>query len=260
MRTRILTGVAALMLALPAYPQVLSFHEDNYIVTGPSLRAGGGCDIKFQVSLRLFPVEIGEHWRGYFAYTQLTTWDAYYRSAPFHDNSYMPGIHFDGDYGSNSVRLSLEHRSNGRPYWGNLVRSEEDDFDDYSRGMNYLKVVYRRKVGNSTFYGSLKAGTGVGIGDYARYSNPFSQDLYLYYLGYLALGYEYDNGTLGVRVEFTPLLSPTVGNATAELWWRFSRKLPALMVQASYGYENQCDCYEGSIPQIHVRAGFKVNL
>ena len=147
---------------LSAHP-LISAYRDTYFTFGTPLdrplNAKTG-DIKFQLSVKLHPIDIGPKWQFYVAYTHLTVWNAFAESCPFKDNAYMPGFYFEGDLGKgNRLIAGYEHRSNGRPYFGNPLSSP--DHDDYSRAMNYLKVVWDKNWGNSDLVISVGKGTSL---------------------------------------------------------------------------------------------------
>lgn len=241
--------------------KILSFYNDNYIVTGYSPLQH--CwDIKFQISLKVYPLTLSENWEGFFAYTQTATWDAYQWSSPFHDIIFSPGVYFRGDYGKNIVTLGLEHQSNGRPYAGTPMRNSETDIDDFSRGMNYVKVDWEHVINNRMQTRlSLRGGMACGIGNYKRYNCQWAQDLYMYYLGYISAEYIYDDGRWNFRLALSPLFCKWIANATLEAGWRPKDNWPSLFVQAHYGFdETLADCYPGSSPRMHIRAGLKLNI
>ena len=243
------------------YP-LISAYRDTYFTFGmpldrPLTKDTG--DIKFQLSLKLHPIDIGPKWQFYVAYTQLTVWNAFGESCPFKDNAYMPGFYFEGDLGKGHRLLAgAEHRSNGRPYFGNALSSK--DHDDYSRSINYLKLIWDKKWGNSDLVVSARAGFGSGIGDHARRQKFFTQDLFLYYMGYVTVGYCFDNGTFGADVFVTPIGNKSIANVTAEASWRFHQKLPRLFVQFHYGFDEAlCDCVAGGVPPLSLRFGLLIN-
>lgn len=241
--------------------KLLSFYDDNYAITGYS-PVQNKFDIKFQLSLKVYPITLSPNWEGFFAYTQTATWDAYQWSSPFHDIIFQPGVYFQGDYGRNVITLALEHQSNGRPIWGTPMRNSETDIDDYSRGMNYLKVVWTRNLNEKMQTKlTLKGGMATGIGDYKRYNIQWAQDLYMYYLGYLTAEYIYDDGRWNFRLALSPLFNKWLTNATIEAGWRPKDNWPSLFVQAHYGFdETLTDCYPDSKPRMHIRAGLKLNF
>ncbi len=241
---------------------LLSMYRDSYITFGMPLDRAltkDNADIKFQLSVKLHPIDINPKWQFYVAYTQLTVWNAFGKSSPFKDNMYMPGFYFEGDLGKgNRLITGYEHRSNGRPYFGNPRSTPEKD--DYSRGMNYLKLVWDKNWGNSDLVVSARAGFSAGVGDHARRQKMFTQDLFLYYLGYVTVGYCYDNGKLGADVFVTPIGNKSIANVTAEGSWQFHPKLPRLFLQFHYGFDEAlCDCVAGGVPPVSLRIGFLFN-
>lgn len=241
---------------------LISQYRDIYFTFGTPLNAPltkNSADIKFQLSLMLHPFDIGEHWHFYLTYTQLTIWNAFAKSSPFKDNMYMPGIFFEGDLGKGHTLVAgLEHKSNGRPYFGNPISSET--VEDYSRGMNYVKLLWDKKWGDFDLIVSAKAGIGAGIGDYERRKMPYTQDLFLYYLGYVTVGGFFDNGVFGTGVFVTPIGNKSIANVTAEASWQFHRKHPRLFAQFHYGFdEAMCDCLAGGVPPVSFRFGLMVN-
>ena len=255
--------VAALAAGMPDLragekPKILSFCHDSYAITGPSLR-GGGMDVKFQLSLKVYPITINQKWRTYFAYTQTTTWDAYGKSAPFRDNVYIPSLYFEGALNeSNTLIAGLEHRSNGRPYFGNPLASE--GVEDYSRGMNYALVRWIHAFGSHSFLDmTLRAGVSCGVGekgDVKTHENDFTQDLYLYYLGYLTVGYKYAGEHVYVSANVSPIWSRYIANVNVRFAYEFSDKWPSPFVQFHYGFDEAlCDCVKGGRPPVYLRFG-----
>ncbi|MCQ2180876.1 MAG: phospholipase A [Bacteroidales bacterium] len=244
-------------------PRILSFYNDNYVTTGPSLRSDGVVDVKIQFSLKVYPITINPKWQAFFAYTQTTTWDAYGKSAPFHDNLYMPGIYFEGRMNERNVLVTgLEHRSNGRPYFGNPIAAE--GVEDYSRGMNYAFARWIHNFGgNSTLDMTLRAGVGCGIGEYGDYEThekSLTQDLFLYYIGYLTVGYKYTGAHSYLSVNVSPVLNKSIANVNVRYAYEFGDKWPSPFVQFHYGFDEAlCDCIKGGVPPVHLRFGVILN-
>lgn len=264
MRIRIhcfLAAIALLAVTTTARAQerrILSFHDDTYAITGPSLRQEN-IDVKFQFSLKVYPVTLGPSWQMYFAYTQTSVWDAYGKSAPFHDNLYRPGLFFEHVYGEgNAITFAFEHRSNGRPYFGNPLASET--VEDYSRGMNYLFFRWTRPLNAAlTLDLTARAGVGCGVGDYDRSQKRFTQDLFIGYVGYLDAKLSFRRGGFSASVMVTPLWNRSVANVTADFSYRITARCPALFAQFHYGYDEAlCDCVAGQLPPCNIRFGIKL--
>lgn len=236
----------------------LSLYDDTYAVTGPSLRREN-MDIKFQLSLKVYPVTLGPSWQMYFAYTQTTVWDAYGESAPFHDNIYRPGLFFEHGYGEgNVITFAFEHRSNGRPYFGNPLASET--VEDYSRGLNYLSFRWTHPLnGMLTLELTARAGVGCGIGDYGRHQKRFTQDLFIGYVGYLDAKLSFRRGGFSADAMVTPLWNESVANVTVDFSYRINARCPALFAQFHYGFDEAlCDCMTGGVPPCNIRFGIKL--
>ena len=237
----------------------MDIYKDNYFTLGPSVR-DGHIDIKYQLSIKACPMELRSGWEFYFAYTQLSVWDFFQKSGPFHDNTYMPGFYLEKDFReSGGLTLGIEHRSNGRPYYGNPVASEEMT-EDYSRGMNYLSAEWRRPVGGGIdLLLNARAGVGCGVGEYPRHEELFTQDLFLHYIGYADAGLYYDNGRLSAEVLLTPLVNKSLCNVKADVAWRFHSAWPRLFAHLHYGYDEcLCDCLPGCPPPANIRFGVKL--
>lgn len=240
----------------------LSPMRDIYVLTGVPLDrkiTNESLDVKFQLSFKLYPFYVSPRWTCYFAYTHLTVWNAYGHSAPFRDNSYMPGFYFDGNLPhGNRLILGLEHRSNGRPYYGNPLASET--VQDYSRGMNYIFASWRKTLGRHEFGLDAKAGVSCGVGPYPRGENRYTQDLFLYYLGYLTMDYRFNAERFGLHASVTPIVNSSIANVTAEASYKVvnNDKFPMrLMLQFHYGFDDaMCDCVQDAAPPVHLRFGF----
>lgn len=262
MKQRIIISV--FLLALPfclcaQQRNVISLYGDNFIGVGPSVRSGE-VDLKYQWSVKVYPVELRSGWEFFFAYTQTTVWDITRKSGPFHDNTYRPGFYLEKRPDNvNSFTLGIEHRSNGRPYFGNAVASAEMT-EDYSRGMNYLTAGWDRAVGGGwSLVFNARAGVGCGVGEYPRHEALFTQDLFLYYIGYADAGLRYDNGRLAAKALVTPLWNKSLCNVTADIAYRFHPDWPQLFAQFHYGYDEcLCDCLPGCPPPANIRFGVKL--
>ena len=181
-RLLILASCLLLTTALAAqdYPLVSAFN-DNYVITGITTRDGKTIhpDVRFQASLLVRPFRLSEKWRLAFAFTMRSVWDAYDKSAPFRDNTYQPGLYFIRKSDSDSrLTLAFEHRSNGRPYFGNPLAAE--GLEDYSRGMNYILTQWEKQWGKSVLLLQGRIGVGCGVGDYRRHETWWSLDLFKY--------------------------------------------------------------------------------
>lgn len=258
---RTITILITLLLCISSFAQekkILSFYEDTYIITGPSLRQDP-LDIKFQMSFKLYPITIKKNWQAFFAYTQTSVWNAYQKSSPFKDNLFRPGVFFENRPDSlNVIQIGFEHRSNGRPYFGNPIASYE--VEDYSRGMNYITASWYH---NLTEYWQLqltaRAGIGCGVDRYPRHENLYTQDLYVYYLGYFDAAIRYSNEYLSFKASVTPIWNKYAANVTIDCAYKFNPKWPALFAQFHYGYdEAMSDCTQGVAPPVHFRIGIKL--
>lgn len=241
-------------------PLVSAFRE-NYFTGGiPLDRAVSNetIDLKFQFSVKVRPFIISDAWKAYFAYTQVSTWNAFTVSQPFHDNLYQPGIYFERSADCSTFLCGLEHFSNGRPYYGNPVATEE--CDDLSRGMNYAFATWAARRGSSTFVLKAKAGVGCGVKDYdAHMHHLFSQELFYKYQGYLTFGYRFARDCWDLSASVTPLANKSLANVTAEASWLFSARAPRLFVQFHYGFDEAlCDCVEGARPPMNLRFGLVI--
>lgn len=240
--------------------------RDWYCIAGvpfnnPAGITGETIDVKFQFSVKFLPIRIGKQWNLYFGYTHKTVWNAFGESAPFHDNAYMPGIYFIRKFEKgDGLILGLEHMSNGRPYHGNPLAHE--GYDDLSRGMNYVYALWSKPVGAAgRFFLQGKVGVGCGVGDYERHQNRYTQDLFVYYLGYLTAAYKLDREVFGLSASVTPIWNRSIANVNAEGWVRFAKKWPKIMMQFHWGYdEAMCDCVPDKLPPCSLRVGLVYNV
>lgn len=237
----------------------ISQFRDSYFITGIPLDRTvdkNTADIKFQLSLKIKPIQMKNDWRCYLAYTQISVWNFYGTSSPFKDNSYMPGFYFEKSYAKgSSLILGIEHRSNGRPYYGNPVT--DGTFDDYSRGANYLYASWMKPVGNSRFGAEAKIGIGSGIENYPEKVELFSLDLFLYYLGIVTFNYRYDDKRFHADASVTPIINKSIANVTAGVSYRLFNNFPlALYAQFHYGFDEALvDCRRGNAPPVNLRFG-----
>lgn len=258
---RVLIAILLLTAAHPAHAgePLISMFRETYFTGGVPLRGEVNretIDLKFQLSVKAHPFTISDDWKAYFAYTQISTWNAFGYSQPFHDNSYMPGIYFEHQLQRGGTFLcGLEHMSNGRPYAGNPVATE--GHDDLSRGMNYAFATWLARSGRSTFMLKAKAGIGCGVKDFdAHMHHLFSQELFYKYQGYLTVGYHYGQERWDIAASVTPIVNKSVANVTAEMSWLFAERAPRLFLQCHYGFDEAlCDCVEGAQPPVHIRIG-----
>jgi phospholipase A1 len=106
--------------APPETQDLLSFHRDNYFITGFTKST----QVKFQFSVKydLWPND-GQH-GVYFAFTEMSLWNIYDPSSPFLENNFNPEFfyiyyHHPGRYypppgcAFFHERLGYEHQSNG---------------------------------------------------------------------------------------------------------------------------------------------------
>jgi len=238
---------------------IISKYRDVYFTTGIPLDKkinSETADIKFQLSVKILPWEMKNDWRCFIGYTQISVWNFYGKSSPFRDNSYMPGFYFEKKFPKgNHLTLGIEHRSNGRPYYGNPVT--DGSFDDYSRGMNYLYASWKKKVGGSSFGTDLKFGVGSGVEGYPQKQKLFSLDLFLYYNGIVTFNYNYENRRFHAGASVTPIINKSIANVTADMSYRITKKTPfCLFSQFHYGFDEAlADCVSGAKPPINIRFG-----
>lgn len=250
-----------LLVSATAFAQegFISPFRDIYFMVGMPLDRQvnkNTLDTKFQLSLKLKPIRMHKDWRCYLAYTQISVWNFFAESAPFKDNSYMPGFYFEKNYTTgNRLILGLEHRSNGRPYYGNPMT--DGTFDDYSRGMNYFYASWMTPVGHSSFGVDAKAGVGAGVKGYPKKQVLFSFDLFLYYLGVATFNYTYDNERFHADVNVTPIINKSIANVTLGASYRLFKKYPlSVYSQFHYGYDEALsDCVDGVRPPVNLRFG-----
>lgn len=209
---------------------------------------------KFQLSLKTRPIRLSDKWGLFFEYTQVSVWNFFAESSPFRDNLYSPGIFFSWKKGDDRIYTGIEHRSNGRPYFGNKLA--EEGYDDLSRGMNYLFFNWNRYIGPHAVTLEARLGFGCGVGDYEDHQKLYSQDLFLYYLGYFTAEYRYNRTHFGFHGAVTPIWNESVANVLMELEWHFREGWPWLMLQYHYGFdETMCSCVKGAKPPMDLRIG-----
>lgn len=265
LRLLILASCLLLTTALAAqdYPLVSAFN-DNYVITGITTRDGKTVrpDVRFQASLLVRPFRLSEKWRLAFAFTMRSVWDAYDKSAPFRDNTYQPGLYFIRKSDPDSrLTLAFEHRSNGRPYFGNPLAAE--GLEDYSRGMNYILTQWEKQWEKSVLLLQGRIGTGCGVGDYRKHETIWSFDLFKYYLGFVSVGYRYEGDRTYAGIDITPVWNKSVANVTCIGGYRFGEKFPFLFVQFHYGFDSaMCDCVTDGVPPASIRVGvqFRGNM
>jgi phospholipase A1/A2 len=228
----------------PSYVLPVSYVEDPSEKLEGKLPDGTELDeieIKFQFSFRLSLAEdlMGGNGDLFFAYTQVSVWQAYNfdNSAPFRDTNYEPEMFlaFDTDYDvlglhGRLVSLGLVHQSNGR---GN---------EEISRSWNrlYANIVMER--GN--FALSLKPWYRIPENDEDD-NNPDIED----YMGYgeLRAAYKYGEHVFATMLR-NNLKFPDENRSGVELDWSFPLyKNIKGYVQYFYGYGetlldyNECD-------------------
>jgi phospholipase A1 len=249
MRRYLLLPLAILLVSLPAKAQVVEEFRPMYLITGIPLSGPvnrSTIDVKFQFSLAL-PVwrNIGnrEGMNLSLAYTQISVWDTFDKSSPFHDNAYIPGLYLKIPLQRDELLFGIEHRSNGRPLRG----SEGDTF---SRSANYVFGQY------SAYFPCgfvLKAALRFGIG---ALDKEMTQEVFSRFLGYgdLTLGYHSPNGRWELGVTATPVFGPFNVNVDASVSYHLGAI--ALFSQFYYGYgEALADWVRGSHPAPHLRVG-----
>lgn len=250
MRRLLLLPLTLLLLAsLPAKAQVFEAFRPVYMIGGVPLSGPvnkSTADLKFQFSLAL-PL-----WRDLgnregmdlsFAYTQVSVWDFFDSSSPFHDNAYIPGLYLKIPLQRDEVQVGLEHRSNGRPMRG----SEGDTF---SRSINYVFGQYGAYFPCGLV---LKASLRFGLG---YYDEEMTQEVFSRFLGYgdLTLGYHSPNGRWELGVTATPVFGPFNVNVEASALYHLGTV--ALFSQFNYGYgEALSDWVRGFHPVPHLRFG-----
>lgn len=249
MKRSLLLSLSILLALLPAKAQVFEAFRPMYLIGGIPLSGPvnrSTIDIKFQISLAL-PLwrDIGNR-EGMdlgLAYTQISVWDTFDRSSPFHDNTYNPGLYLRIPLQRDELLFGLEHRSNGRPMRG----SEGDTF---SRSVNYVFGQY------SAYFPSgfvLRASLRFGIGSY---DDEMTREVFSRFFGYgdLTLGYRSPNGKWELGVTATPVFGPLNVNVEAAVLYRLGAV--ALFSQFNYGYgEALSDWVRGSHPAPYLRVG-----
>ena len=238
---------------------LLSFHRENYFITGFT----GSTEVKFQVSAKydLWP-NLGQH-GFYFAFTELSLWNAYRKSSPFVELNYNPELfyvyfHHPGRYFPTPgcalfhERVGIEHESNGE----SAARSRgwnrayiESRFACYTEQRQYAIV-------------TLKAwAPPIGIADNPRIAH---------YLGYgqlsVSLGIEeeqrwYGNADCTLAVRKSRDFDPGHGSIEFDSRWRprfleYSRFTPYLFGQFFTGYGETLLSYDAIETKFRVGLGF----
>jgi phospholipase A1/A2 len=217
----------------PSYVLPVSYIEkpsENLVDKIPDGKELQEVEIKFQFSFRLSIAQdlMGENGDLFFAYTQVSVWQAYNfdNSAPFRDTNYEPEffLAFDTDYdllGLHGRLLSLgaAHQSNGR------------GSEDLSRSWNrlYANVVMDR--GN--FVCSIKPWWRIPEDDETD-NNPDIED----YLGYgeFRAAYKWKEHVFATLLR-NNLKFPDENRSAVELDWSFPlTKQVKGFVQYFYGY------------------------
>lgn len=232
---------------LAAQEPMLTAFKENYVTTGIPLNARPNYDtndMTFQISVRYNAIQHAAEggWDMFLGYTQLSVWDVYRPSNPFHCNTYMPGLYMYHPLSSNSyglvndILIGLEHRSNG--YDGDLSRSIDCLFATYTH----------------TFAGCFTAQLTGRFGIGSIY-NTFSLEMFNRYQGYVNVGlcYHTRDRRFMASASATPLFMGDIpANVSAEIAWR-----PAaadwfyLVARYHYGYdEDQLDC---AVPDVYLK-------
>jgi len=250
--------LAALGTPIDCVAQILTQFRDNSFTFGVPFDETPTKDnfgIKFQVSIRSCNL-LGLNDKDselFVGYTQYSLWNFFGESSPFHDNIYSPGLYWRKPQDNGPLTLGIEHMSNGRPYFGNEVAHE--GYDDYSRGMNYFLLEKTWLTTSGQWSLRLKAGISCGVGEYPRNEKLFTQDLFLYYLGYATVLYDNSWDKFSVHAELTPIFNKTIANAQARLTYRFAPNWPAATLVFDHGYECLCDCRPNNPGSNTVRLG-----
>lgn len=251
--------LTSLCTSAVAQESFLSEFRDVYFIGGVPLDREvnrNTMDIKFQLSVKIKPIRMKNDWSCYIAYTQISVWNILGKSSPFKDNSYMPGFYFEKRYEQGDrLILGIEHRSNGRPYYGNPVT--DGTFDDYSRGMNYFYASWARSAGYGNYGIEAKMGAGAAVQNYPGQQKLFSLDLFLYYLGIVTFNYNYDKNRIHAGASVTPIVSRSVANVTVGAAYRLFKNVPlCVYAQFHYGYDEAlADCVNGRKPPVNLRLG-----
>lgn len=209
-RLRFLFSLAVLLLTLPCAGQVIELLRPMYFTGGIPLQGPvdkSTASLKFQLSASI------AIWQGKgekegmalrFGYTQTSVWDFFDKSAPFRDNTYVPGLYFQLPLQQSRLLLGLEHRSNGRPMRGT-------EGDTHSRSVNYLLAEYRAYLSGGLV---LKAAGRFGFG---WYDDEATQDVFSRFMGYadLGAGYRSPNGKWELSLDVTPVFGPFEVNINA---------------------------------------------
>ena len=217
---------------------MLSIFKENYVTTGIPLNAKPDWDTNdasFQISVRFnaFPSFEGSQWDIFFAYSQLTIWDAYRPSNPFKSSIYAPGLYLYRAFGKDAwgtksdILIGIEHRSNGF--------AAHD-----SRSLNYGFVAYTHRFGGC-FTAQATARYGLG-----SIGNKVSTEIFDRYQGYfhLALCLHSRDRRFMLTASADPLFRSDIpANLGAEIAFRPARRdWFYLIARYHYGYdENQLD-------------------
>ena len=236
MKTFYLSLWAAVLLCISALSgaaqePMLSIFKENYVTTGIPLNAKPDWDTNdasFQISVRFNAFRnIGRRdWDMFFAYSQLSIWDAYRPSNPFKSNIYAPGVYlyhpFTRDaWGIKSdILMGLEHRSNG-------LASHD------SRSINFAFVALTQRFG-ACFTGQLVGRFGVG-----SIGNKVSLEMFNRYQGYVhvALCLHTPDRRFMATATADPLFNGAIpANLGAELAFRLTRRADWFYLIARYHY------------------------
>ncbi len=238
-------------------------YRENYFLGGIPLDQAvnkNTADLKFQVSIRTKAIPLPKNWYVFVGYTQISVWNFFAESAPFKDNLYSPGLYFSCRHDNKNTFLTgLEHQSNGRPYYGNPLATEEKD--DYSQGMNYAFFQWMYADKGHILSLKLRAGFSAGVGNLERDKMLYTQDLFLYYLGYFTADYRYDWKSFSAHAVVSPIWNKSIANVLVEGEWHFKEGWPCLLLQYHYGFDEAlCDCSPDKRPHMNLRLGLSFRM
>jgi len=210
-------------------------------------------DLRFQLGIRTRDFLPRNEWDMFIAYRQSAVWNIFGPSSPFRDVLFRPGFYATKNTENGRLMIGLEHLSNGRPFFGAPIAT--DDYDDGSRGMNYFTFEWRRNWTKDIIALNLKAGAGCGVG-LDRHDLLFTQDLFLYYFGYLTADYMHKGKVMTFRGSVTPLWNKSIANITLETSWTIAEGWPVPFISFHYGYdETMCCCRADMKPSMTFRIG-----
>ena len=253
------TAAAVLPVEEKASLDLLTFHKDNYFLTGFT----ADTQVKFQFSAKYDIWPNTGHHAAHFAITQKSLWDIFSTSSPFRENNYNPELFYTYFHNADRYvapigcaffyqRAGVDHESNGESVprsrgWNRVYG--ESRFACYGEGHNYGMVTLRAWA------------PPFGTND-----NP---DI-VRYLGYgelaLSAGTEgsgrwYGEADVTVRGRKGTSRKLGVGSIQIDARWRprlfaVSRFTPYLFAQFFTGYGETMLTYNDPLTNIRVGIGF----